>query len=213
MPNTYSISNLLEIKDLIVDDFLPSYTDIHLYFHLEQRYVSCPFCNSITNKVHDYRPFVIKDTPIQDKFLFLHYKKRRYHCNNCNHHYFNEPFNLLHKYCRITNRLCFLSVHQLREPYYPKALFYEFMISENSSVAKIRLKKFISYAKVSRLSEFNATLTMLGNWSKFILNAFDFPYSNGFTEGCNNKIKVITRNGYRFRNFKNFRNRILLSMS
>ncbi|MBD9219924.1 MAG: hypothetical protein EGQ35_06390 [Clostridiales bacterium] len=29
----------------------------------------------------------------------------------------------------------------------------------------------------------------------------------------NNKIKVIKRNGYRFRNFKNFRNRILLSMS
>ena len=47
MPNTYSISNLLEIKDLIVDDFTSSSTDIHLYFHLEQRDVSCPFCNFV----------------------------------------------------------------------------------------------------------------------------------------------------------------------
>lgn len=75
MPNTYSISNLLEIKDLIVDDFISSSTDIHLYFHLEQRDVSCPFCNSITNKVHDYRTSVIKDAPIQGKFLLLHYKR------------------------------------------------------------------------------------------------------------------------------------------
>ena len=74
MPNTYSISNLLEIKDLIVDDFLSSSTDIHLYFYLEQRYVYCPFCNSITNKVRDYRTSVNKSAPIQGKFLFLHYK-------------------------------------------------------------------------------------------------------------------------------------------
>ena len=54
---------------------------------------------------------------------------------------------------------------------------------------------------------------MLGNWSKYILNTFDCPYSNDFTEGSNNKIKVIKRNGYGFRNFENFRNRILLLMT
>lgn len=30
-----------------------------------------------------------------------------------------------------------------------------------------------------------------------------------FTEGCNNKIKVLKRNAYGYRNFKHFRNRIL----
>ena len=29
------------------------------------------------------------------------------------------------------------------------------------------------------------------NWSKGILNSFDCRYTNGFTEGVNNKIKVI----------------------
>lgn len=34
MPNTDFISNLLEIKDLIVDNIESSDSDIHLYFHL-----------------------------------------------------------------------------------------------------------------------------------------------------------------------------------
>ena len=75
MPNTNFTSNLLEIKDLIVDNIKSSSTDIHLHFHLQRRNVSCPFCNSVTNKVHDYRHSIIKDAPIQGKFLFLHYKK------------------------------------------------------------------------------------------------------------------------------------------
>ena len=34
-------------------------------------------------------------------------------------------------------------------------------------------------------------------------------YTNGFTEGCNNKIKVLKRNAYGYKNFRRFRNRIL----
>ncbi|MCX7709351.1 MAG: transposase, partial [Clostridia bacterium] len=50
---------------------------------------------------------------------------------------------------------------------------------------------------------------MLQNWEQYILNAFDGPYSNGFTEGINNTIKVIKRIAYGYRNFYNFRRRIL----
>lgn len=35
-------------------------------------------------------------------------------------------------------------------------------------------------------------------------------YSNGFTEGMNNKIKVLKRVAFGFRNFERFRSRILL---
>ena len=103
--------------------------------------------------------------------------------------------------------------NDLAQAYYLKELFYEFMRSENSTIAKSKLHKFILAAQVSQLKEFHAALIMLGNWGKYILNSFDCPYSNGFTEGSNNKIKVIKRNGYGFRNFENFRNRILLSMN
>ena len=47
------------------------------------------------------------------------------------------------------------------------------------------------------------------NWYRGILNTFDCPYTNGFTEGINNKIKVLKRNAYGYRNFERFRKRIL----
>ncbi|WP_245617898.1 transposase [Carnobacterium gallinarum] len=36
------------------------------------------------------------------------------------------------------------------------------------------------------------------------------PYSNGIVEGLNNKIKIIKRVAYGYRNFINFRTRIYL---
>lgn len=44
-----------------------------------------------------------------------------------------------------------------------------------------------------------------------ILNSFTYGFSNGPVEGMNNKIKVIKRIGYGFRNFENFRQRILIA--
>ena len=96
----------------------------------------------------------------------------------------------------------------LATAYYLKELFYNFMASKSKNEAIPKLKKFLLSASVSGLAEFNASLTMLDNRRTYILNSFDCPYSNGFTEGTNNKIKVIKRNAYGYRIFKNFRNRI-----
>ena len=46
-----------------------------------------------------------------------------------------------------------------------------------------------------------------------ITNSFFCPYTNGFAEGCNNRIKVLKRNAYSVQNFKRFRNRILFTFS
>lgn len=99
----------------------------------------------------------------------------------------------------------------LAQAYYLKEQFYDFMDSKTRAEAYKKLRKFIISAQVSGLDEFNSCLTMLSNWAKYILNSFECPYTNGFTEGTNNKIKVIKRNAYGYRNFKNFRNRILLT--
>ena len=97
--------------------------------------------------------------------------------------------------------------------YHLKELFYDFMKSMSRAEATKKLKFFLLAAQASQLKEFHACLTMLGNWSKYILNAFDCPYTNGFTEGTNNAIKVIKRNAFGYRNFKNFRNRIFLALT
>jgi transposase len=87
------------------------------------------------------------------------------------------------------------------------------MASKTRDEASHKLKFFILATQASNLKEFDACLTMLGNWSKYILNAFDCKYSNGYTEGTNNAIKVIKRNAFGYRNFENFRNRIFLSLT
>lgn len=100
----------------------------------------------------------------------------------------------------------------LREAYLLKEVFYRFMKSENSAQAKKLLYEFRLHAFVADIPEFSACLTMLQNWEPYILNAFDCPYSNGFTEGVNNTIKVIKRIAYGYRNFRNFRARILATV-
>ena len=103
--------------------------------------------------------------------------------------------------------------NDLAVAYHLKELFFEFMKSPDRTEAGRRLKFFILAAEASNLPEFNACLTMLRNWSKYILNAFDCPYTNGYTEGTNNAIKVIKRNAFGYRNFRNFRNRIFLALT
>jgi len=40
-------------------------------------------------------------------------------------------------------------------------------------------------------------------------NFFSTLITNDFTEGCNNKINILKRNAYGYKNFNRFRNRIL----
>ena len=101
----------------------------------------------------------------------------------------------------------------LAKAYLLKEKFYEFMDAKDSIKAKEKLKQFFLFESVSGLDEFKPCITMLTNWEKYILNAFDCKYSNGFTEGCNNSIKVIKRTGYGYRNFDNFRTRILMVLN
>jgi len=54
---------------------------------------------------------------------------------------------------------------------------------------------------------------MLMKWEQYILNYFIYNVTNGYTEGVNNRIKLIKRMSYGFRNFLNFRSKILLNFS
>ena len=46
-----------------------------------------------------------------------------------------------------------------------------------------------------------------------IMNALELPYSNAKLEATNNLIKVIKRNAFIFRNFDNFKTRILVALN
>ena len=54
-------------------------------------------------------------------------------------------------------------------------------------------------------------LRLLNNWREWILNYFvSNKVTNAFVEGMNNKIKVIKRVGYGYRNKMNFRRKVLV---
>ena len=66
----------------------------------------------------------------------------------------------------------------------------------------------------SGIKEFKAAIATFRNNYKYILNSLKYRHiSNGPTEGLNNKIKVLKRISYGVRNFKYFRNRILMAMA
>ena len=122
----------------------------------------------------------------------------------------------------LTKRFCNLSteeMHQvfvmldasekLKQSYWLKESYYEFLNAPNSSEAKKLLSAWINTAGNSKIEAFVKCSDTMVNWSKGILNSFDCTYTNGFTEGVNNKIKVIKRNAYGYRNFERFRKRIL----
>lgn len=99
--------------------------------------------------------------------------------------------------------------YSLYEAYTLKEAFFE--IFEQKTVEDmIKLfKEWIQFASSSSIPKFNDCAKTFSNWYNEIVNSFYFNYTNGFTEGCNNKIKVLKRNAYGYHNFNRFRNRIL----
>lgn len=65
------------------------------------------------------------------------------------------------------------------------------------------------YDRIRQIPHLKRFSWVLDHWREEIVNYFALPYSNGFTEGMNNKIKTLKRQAYGFRNFDRFRIRIL----
>lgn len=97
----------------------------------------------------------------------------------------------------------------IAKAWYLKELFYELMESPDRVTAQRKLKEWNLMAGVMDLSEFRSVVHTLCNWSNEILEAFETGLSNGYTEGINNRTKVLKRTCYGIRNFERLRNRLL----
>ena len=58
---------------------------------------------------------------------------------------------------------------------------------------------------------FPDTVKTITNWFDEIIAYFDNRTTSGIVEGINNKLKLIKRSAYGFRNFENHKNRCLLT--
>ena len=98
----------------------------------------------------------------------------------------------------------------LRRGYQLKELFLDIINHAPLDDAKRQLTCFIELCRESKINEMIEASNTIENWLEYIVNSFiDKRYTNGYTEGTNNKIKVIKRNAFGYKNFKFFRKRIL----
>ena len=98
---------------------------------------------------------------------------------------------------------------ELTYAYKLKNQFIELMHAPNSGIGRKLISEWVYLAENADLPEFSACTKAVHNWSEEILASFDYHYTNGYTEGCNNKTKVLKRVCFGVRNFDRFRNRIL----
>lgn len=66
----------------------------------------------------------------------------------------------------------------------------------------------LEHHEIGKLKEMRDTLI---RWKPYILNFFERRTTNAFIEGCHNKIKLVKRMSYGFRNFKNYVLKITLA--
>jgi transposase len=93
-----------------------------------------------------------------------------------------------------------------------KEWFFNICHEKNFYIQRCEFWNWVKSAESSGIKEFEKCANTYRYWSKGILNAFKYGYTNGVTEGYNNKIKVLKRISFGIRDFDRFRKRILLNM-
>ena len=120
-----------------------------------------------------------------------------------------KPYNKLSpEQKQEVNVMLYYSVN-ISRAYFYKESFLKVIKAKDSAEAGKLLAEWIESTESCGIKSFEKCAVTMRNWFSGIVNSFDTNITNGFTEGCNNKIKVLKRNAYGYRNFKRFRNRVL----
>lgn len=101
----------------------------------------------------------------------------------------------------------------LSTAYYYKEELYKILDMSDHQKQIAELRDWIASATECGVKPFEKCAETYRRWFSPIVNSLCCSYSNGFTEGCNNKIKVLKRNAFGLRDFARFRSRILFSFS
>ena len=91
-----------------------------------------------------------------------------------------------------------------------RAIFNQNLTREQGEIA---LNQWIGAAKNMKNNHLNKFLCMLNDWKEYVLNYFTHRVTTSVIEGINNSIKTVKRMGYGFRNFANFKQRVLISFA
>lgn len=112
---------------------------------------------------------------------------------------------------RAELRRALVAAPALRSAYGLYQGFRRFYAEATEETAPVLLHRFYRDVERSGLLEFSELVDRgLRLWEPEILAYFETGLTNGYTEGVTNKVKVIKRVAYGFRNFERFRERVLV---
>ena len=102
---------------------------------------------------------------------------------------------------------------RLSAAYAMKEAYSRIFESKNSTQFSRWLRQFAEATGKQDIKGFRTLLWTTGRWKEELLCEIASELNNGFTEGCNTTIKTLKRVCYGFRNFENFRRRILFVLN
>lgn len=194
----YTIQERSKVKCIVIDMWKP-YRDLRIYF---------PNARIIIDRFHydrqvfwaldNIRKRIQKNYPKEKRKLFKH-SKYLFH-----KHYFD---------LKIDEKLTLQNMLNHSEELYNAWILKEnyYFLHEKKDITKEELLEWMENAKRYGAKEFDTCIKAFKNWFWYILESFGSTYTNAYTEGKHNFIKTLKRTAYGFRNFYNFRKRILLA--
>lgn len=101
----------------------------------------------------------------------------------------------------------------LQNAYFVKEKVREIYLSKDKKEAERKFDMLISQLEQIEVGKLREMRDTLKRWRPYILNFFESGTTNSFIEGCHNKIKLIKRMSYGFRNFRNYVLKITLAFT
>lgn len=194
----------LDNVKFFVTDLWETYKDIAFTYFRKAKIIAdhFHFVRYACNAVNDIRISVQKNLPKDERKYFKHSRKL-----------------LLSRKCNLkmdeqTDELSYILINyseNLRIAYREKETLLDIIHSTDSFETKTKsLSEWVKRNLESPIPQLQECAKTYQHWYTEIKNSLELPFSNGATEGFNNKIKVLKRISFGMRNFKNFKARILL---
>lgn len=101
----------------------------------------------------------------------------------------------------------------LQNAYFVKEKVRDMYHSKNRKEAERKFDMLILQLEEFEVGKIREMRDTLKRWKPYILNFFERRTTNAFIEGCHNKIKLVKRMSYGFRNFENYVLKITLAFA
>ena len=199
----FSQEQLDNVKYVVID-LWETYKDIAFTYFRKAHIIAdhFHFARYACDAVNNIRIDVQKNLPKEERKYFKHSRKLL----------LSRQCNL--KYDEQKDELSYILINyseNLRIAYSEKEELLDIIHSEESSEIKInRFREWVFRNLESDIPQLKSCAQTYQHWYTNIVNSLKVPYSNGPTEGFNNKIKVLKRVTFCMKNFTHFKARILL---